>query len=250
MNLYFGFILINLVHLFPTNFSMKPDSRMYELRIYHCEPGKLNDLITRFRDHTIALFEKHGMTNIGYWLPTKADNHSLYYVLAYPDMAHRESSWKAFGNDEAWKAARQASELNGKIVQSVESVFLKTEDFSPVIVPAAKQPERVFELRTYTCLPGRLPALENRFRKHTLKLFKKHGMTNIAYWKTVEKDNKQPRLVYFLAHSSEASAAKSFDAFRNDKKWTKVRDESEKDGKIVDKLESIFMKPLPFSKYK
>ncbi|MDZ4707898.1 MAG: NIPSNAP family protein [Saprospiraceae bacterium] len=226
------------------------DTKFYELRIYHCEPGKLGDLINRFRDHTTGLFEKHGMTNIGYWIPTKVDNNSLYYVLSYPDRASRENSWKAFGNDEAWKAVRQKSELNGKIVKSVESIFLQTEDFSPVIKPTAKTPERIFELRTYTCLPDRLTALEDRFRNHTLKLFKKHGMTNIAYWKTVEKENVQPRLVYLLAHQSEAAAAKSFDAFRVDKKWIKARDKSEKPGKIVEKLESVFMKPLPFSNYK
>ncbi len=229
---------------------LKMDTRFYELRIYHCEPGKLGDLINRFKDHTTGLFEKHGMTNLGYWVPTKADNNSLYYVLSYPDQASRDNSWKAFGNDEEWKAVRQKSELNGKIVKSVESIFLQTEDFSPAIKPHAAMPERVFELRTYTCVPGRLPALEDRFRNHTVKLFKKHGMTNIAYWKTVEKENAQPRLVYLLAHQSEAAAAKSFDAFRVDKKWIKARDESEKAGKIVDKLESIFMKPLAFSKYK
>jgi len=250
--------MLFLISLFVFNFSFfmnsapsaKTDTKFYELRIYHCEPGKLGDLINRFRDHTTALFEKHGMTNVGYWVPTKADNNSLYYVLSYPDRASRDNSWKAFGNDEAWKSARQNSELNGKIVKSVESIFLQTEDFSPKIQSTAKTPERVFELRTYTCLPGRLTALEDRFRDHTLKLFKKHGMTNIAYWKTIEKENAQPRLVYLLAHESEAAAAKSFDTFRVDKKWIKARDASEKPGKIVEKIESIFMKPLPFSKYK
>lgn len=250
MPLLISLILSHLILLIHPVAVKKSDSRFYELRIYHCEPGKLSDLITRFKDHTTGLFEKHGMTNVGYWLPTKADNNSLYYVLAYPDQASREASWKAFGNDEEWKSVRQKSELNGKIVKSVESIFLQTEDFSPTIKPSVKTPERTFELRTYTCLPGKLPALEARFRDHTLKLFKKHGMTNIAYWKTVEKDNTQPRLVYFLAHESEAAAAKSFDAFRVDKKWIAARDASEQGGKIVEKLESVFMKPLPFSHYK
>lgn len=250
MYLLINLIIAGLGPLVAFSPSMKKDSRFYELRIYHCEPGKLPDLITRFKDHTTALFEKHGMTNIGYWVPTKADNNDLFYILSYPDQASREASWKAFGNDEEWKSVRQKSEANGKIVKSVESRFLQTEDFSPAVKPSVHSPERVFELRTYYCLPGRLPALEDRFRNHTLKLFKKHGMTNIAYWKTVEKDNTQPVLVYLLAHDSEAAAAKSFDAFRMDKKWIKVRDDSEKSGKIVERLESIFMKPLPFSRYK
>ncbi len=229
----------------------KADNRTFELRIYHCEDGKLKDLIARFQNHTVALFEKHGMENIGYWVPTAANNNSLYYVLGYPDMAARDASWKAFGADEEWKKARTASELNGKIVKAVESIYLKAEDFSPKIKKSIKDPERVFELRTYYCLPDRLPALESRFRGHTLKLFKKHGMTNIAYWRTIEKDPlQQSKLVYFLAHESESAAKKSFDTFRLDPKWIAARDASESNGKIVEKLESIYMKPLSFSNYK
>lgn len=229
----------------------KVDTRIYELRIYHCEEGKLNDLIARFQNHTTNLFEKHGMENIGYWLPTKENNNSLYYVLAYPDMASGEASWKAFGADEQWKKVRTESEVNGKIVKAVESIYMKAEDFSPVIKKSIKNPERIFELRTYYCFPDKLTALESRFRDHTLKLFKKHGMTNISYWRSIEKEStQQSKLVYFLAHKSEAAAKQSFDAFRLDPKWIAARDASEANGKIVEKLESVFMKPLSFSKYK
>ena len=229
----------------------KIDTRIFELRIYHCEDGKLPDLIARFQNHTTKLFERHGMENIGYWVPTAADNNSLYYILAYPNMAARDTSWGHFGKDEEWKKVRAESELNGKIVKSVETMFLQLEDFSPKVIESMKSPERVFELRTYTCLPNQLSKLETRFRDHTLKLFKHHAMTNIAYWKTKEKNPAdQSKLVYILAHASQDAAKKSFDAFRADKKWIAVRDQSEANGKIVDHLESVFMKPLSFSKYK
>lgn len=244
-------LFLSLIFAFPHTFSKNTDTRVYELRIYHCEDGKLPDLIKRFQYHTTAIFERHGMENIGYWLPTAPDNNSLYYILAYPSMAARDTSWAHFGKDEEWKKVRMESEVNGKIVRSVESIFLNTEDFSPKVTTSIKTPERVFELRTYTCLPGQLPKLETRFRDHTVKLFKKHGMTNIAYWKTIEKtQDQQSKLVYILAHASEAAAKTSFDAFRADKKWIAARDLSESNGKIVDHLESIFMKPLPFSKYR
>ncbi|HNR08210.1 MAG TPA: NIPSNAP family protein [Saprospiraceae bacterium] len=234
----------------PIAVAAKKENRVFELRIYHCEPGKLNDLIARFQNHTTSLFEKHGMTNIGYWVPMKEDNQSLYYVLAYPDLPSREASWKSFSADPTWNEVRKKSEEQGKIVKSVESVFMNPEDFSPAIRPKASKKERVFELRIYTCHPGRLPALEKRFRDHTLKLFKKHGMTNIAYWKSVEKDGQQPRLIYFLAHESEPAGKASFASFGKDPEWIRVRDESERDGKIVQKLESIYMKALPFSAYR
>lgn len=236
---------MNLINFIPE----KSDANYYELRIYHCNPGKLNDLIARFQHHTTKLFEKHGMKNIGYWLPTRPENNDLYYVLSYPNKESRDASWKNFVADPEWNKVRTESELNGKILSSVESVFLTAEDFSPKVKKSIKSPMRTFELRTYYCLPDRLTALESRFREHTLKLFKKHGMTNIAYWKSIEKEGVQPKLIYLLAHNNEAAAKKSFDTFRLDPEWIKARDASEKDGKIVEKVESIMMRPLSFSKY-
>lgn len=241
-------LIYSLLFHFPFMSFKKADTRVFELRIYHCNEGKLNDLIARFQNHTTKIFERHGMQNIGYWLPTATDNNSMYYILAYPDLASREASWKAFGSDEEWQKVRTESEMNGKIVNKVESIYLNATDFSPAIKKSIKNPERIFELRTYTCYPGRITALETRFRDHTVKLFKQHGMTNVAYWKTIEKDAANtPKLVYILAHKSEAAAKKSFDDFRVDPKWVAARDKSESNGKIVEKVESVFMKPLPFS---
>lgn len=223
------------------------DNRCFELRIYYCHPGKLNDLVQRFTNHTTRIFEKHGMTNIGYWLPINNADSALYYVLAYPSRAARDSSWKAFGADPEWKQVSGQSEANGKIVARVTSIFMTASDVSPVIGPSVKSPDRTFELRTYTCNPGKLPTLITRFRDHTRKLFEKHGMTNIAYWTTVEKDSTQPKLIYILAHQSEAAGKKSFETFVADPAWIAVRDASEKDGKIIEKLESVYLRPLPFS---
>jgi hypothetical protein len=106
---------------------------------------------------------------------------------------------------------------------------------------------RVFELRTYTALEGKLPNLLARFREHTVKLFEKHGMQNIGYW--VPKD--QPNtLIYIVAHKSPEAAKASWEAFRQDPVWVKARTESEANGKIVDKVTSVFMDPADFSKIK
>jgi hypothetical protein len=106
---------------------------------------------------------------------------------------------------------------------------------------------RVFELRTYVAPEGKLPNLLARFRDHTVKLFEKHGMQNIGYW--VPKD--QPNtLIYIVAHKSQDAAKASWDAFRQDPVWVKARTESEANGKIVDKVTSVFMEPADFSKLK
>lgn len=225
------------------------DTRHFELRIYYCFPGRLDALIERFQSHTTKIFEKHGMENIGYWVPIKNDRNALYYILAYPSKEARDKSWADFSADPQWKQVAAKSEESGKIVESVTSVFMNASDIMPKI-KAGKGKNRVFELRTYTCLPERLPNLITRFKDHTVKLFEKHNMENIAYFTSVEKDNAQGKLVYLLAHKSEEEAAKSWAAFRSDPVWIAARDASEKDGKIVEKVESVFMKPLAFSKIK
>jgi NIPSNAP protein len=114
--------------------SIAKGSRTFELRTYHANPGKLEDLHRRFREHTVRLFEKHGMTVVGFWAPTApaAATNTLVYLLAYPSDEARETSWKAFGNDPEWIAARDASERNGKLVARVESVMMKATDYSAV----------------------------------------------------------------------------------------------------------------------
>lgn len=228
--------------------AQKTDTRLYELRVYYTNPGRMDALVKRFTNHTTALFEKHGMTNVGYWMAT-ADPNKLLYVLSFPNREARDASWKAFIADPEWQKVAKDSEVDGKILEKIESTFMTLTDFSKKVKKKnLKTPPRTFELRTYTLLPGKVPNIMARFRDHTTKLFEKHSMTNLAYWVTQEKDGVQPKLVYILAHQSEAAGKASFDAFRVDPEWIKVRDASEKDGKIVEKVESVYMKPLPFSK--
>ncbi len=111
----------------------------------------------------------------------------------------------------------------------------------------AQSKGRVFELRTYTTEAGKLDALLARFRNHTVKLFEKHGMTNIGYWVPQDEPLSQNTLIYVLAHPNREAAKKNWDAFRNDPEWKKVRDESEAGGKIVNKVESVFMDATDFS---
>ena len=115
-----------------------------------------------------------------------------------------------------------------------------------------------YEMRTYTAAPGKLDALHTRFREHTNKLFLKHGMTLIGYWtpapidnpKDGEVDRSKNTLVYILAYPDRKTRDKMWEAFRNDPEWKKAKDESEKDGKLVEKVEEVFMTPTDFSPVK
>lgn len=109
-------------------------TRVFEIRTYTTEPGKLPNLLKRFRDHTTKLFEKHGMTNIGYWVPTDEprSKNTLIYVLAYPSRNAAKKSWEDFRNDPDWLKAKSDSEANGKIVAKVESIYAEPTDFSGI----------------------------------------------------------------------------------------------------------------------
>lgn len=106
---------------------------------------------------------------------------------------------------------------------------------------------RLYELRTYTTLAGRLPALHARFRNHTLKLLEKHGMKNGMYWTPTAEKLAANTLIYVVSHDSLEAAKKSWAAFDADPEWCKVLAESEKDGKIVQKVESVYMTLTDFS---
>jgi hypothetical protein len=123
--------------------------------------------------------------------------------------------------------------------------------FAAAADPPGSGSTRVYELRTYYTLPGRLDALNKRFRDHTCKLFQKHGMELVGFWTPQdEKDGKTNKLVYILAFPSRDAAKKSWEAFRTDPDWIKARDASEQDGKIVERVESVFLDPTDYSALK
>jgi hypothetical protein len=134
---WFGMVAICAVGLCfhanaPARGEKKMENRIFEMRTYYAAPGKMADLNARFRDHTCKLFEKHGMTIIGFWNPAKADEaeKKLFYILAFPSQEARDKAWKAFQDDPDWKKARTESEKNGKLVEKVESVMMNPTDYS------------------------------------------------------------------------------------------------------------------------
>ena len=120
-------------------------------------------------------------------------------------------------------------------------------DFEPV---ASAQGEKIFEMRTYTAHPGRLDALNARFRNHTTRIFEKHGMTNIGYWTPQEAPLSDDTLVYILSHDSRDAAQASWDAFRADPEWSRVSEESQRDGRIVQGVDVLWLEATDYSMIK
>ncbi|HTH49590.1 MAG TPA: NIPSNAP family protein [Candidatus Limnocylindria bacterium] len=230
-----------------------PDTRVYELRVYTFNPEKKEDLLNRFRNHTLRLFQKHGVESVGYWLPLDQSDNRLHFLLRYPSREAREASWKAFMADPEWQAAYQASEAKGPLLaRPPENFFLQATDFSPAVRTGDLTHGGVFELRTYTTPAGLLPNLDARFRDHTMALFAKHGINSYGYFhRMADQPSAEVTLQYLVMHKSKDGGAASFGEFRKDPDWVAAKEASEtKAGgslTVPDGVNSVYMAPVDFS---
>lgn len=223
----FLFVIISI--LFVSSLSVNAhDTRAYEMRTYYAQEGKLDDLIARFRDHTCTLFERHGIENVGYWVPQDNTENKLVYIIAFPSRLDRESMWKAFQEDPDWKAAARASSKNGRLITKIESVWLETTDYSMPVKKIQASPDRLFELRTYVANDGKLNHLDARFRDHTIGLFEKHGIENIVYFHPMaDQKGATNTLIYLVAHESVEGRKAAFGKFGKDEDWKSAKAFSE-----------------------
>jgi hypothetical protein len=122
-----GFVLGSVVRA-------QPGKRVFELRTYTAPEGKLGDLHKRFRDHTMRIFQKHGMESIGYWQPQDAPDseNTLIYIIAHSSREAAKKNWAEFSADPEWQKVSTESQLNGRIVSKVVSVFMDASDYSPL----------------------------------------------------------------------------------------------------------------------
>ncbi len=226
---------------------------VYEMRTYTTNEGKLDALHARFRDHTMKLFEKHGIENVGYWTPVDEERSkdTLIYIIKHKDRDAAKRSWANFMQDPDWQSAYQASIETGRLVSKVESVYMDQTDYSPLPKPDQKEPG-VFELRIYTTNEGKLAGLNARFRDHTTRLFERHGISNVGYWTPADEPESLNKLIYVIKHKSQEAAKESWSAFGSDEEWKKVRAESQKDGAFLVRggVSSTYMKPTDYSPMK
>ena len=112
----------------------KGGQRVFELRTYVANPGKLDDLHKRFRDHTCRLFKRHGIEVIGFWTPSEGEGAktTLIYMVAFPSAEAQKKSWAAFRADPEWQKAKAESEKEGVLVKEIKSENLNPTDYSPL----------------------------------------------------------------------------------------------------------------------
>jgi hypothetical protein len=222
---------------------------VYELRTYTTNAGKLDNLNARFRDHTVALFTKHGMQSIGYWVPVEKEN-TLVYVIKHKSPDAAKASWQAFITDPAWKKVSRESQLDGRILaKAPESVYMESTDYSPIWKNESADDNDLFELRIYKTTEGKLGRLDARFRDHTIRLFEKHGMRNVAYWHPTDEPNSKDHLIYIIKHESRAAAKASWQAFIADPEWKKAAAASGVGG-LAKPPTSTYMKATDYSAIK
>ncbi len=201
---------------------------LYEYRRYITVPGKLPAINDRFAKYTIGFFKQHGIGILGFWNDDIGASNQLTYILSFESLADREQKWGAFQANPEWHRVRAETEAGGPIVAQVINAFMRLTPYSP-------QPPRITtplqELRVYDAMPGKLPALHDRFAKHTMDLFTKHGIENIAYW--VDEVGTSNRLTYLLGYPDLATRERGWTAFQADPAWQQARAESEKDGALV-----------------
>ena len=248
---YFGLCFFTVAILSVFMVPTRTSAGVYELRIYTTNQGKLDSLNARFRDHTVRLFDRHGMKSVGYWVPAQPpeSENTLIYVLKHRSHNSAKESWKAFRSDPEWQKIARESEAEGKILaKTPESIFMEAADYSPQFRSENRDNKAIFELRTYRTNKAKLKNLDARFRDHTIGLFEKHGIRSVAYWHPAEEPDSKDTLIYIIRHDRLEAAKKSWQAFSSDPEWQKVARESQVDGKILrESPESTYMKSTDYS---
>jgi hypothetical protein len=232
--------------------------RVYELRTYTVAAGKLPVLLERFGSKNLPLFKRAGITLEGAWTPADPvkNGEKLVYLVSFESRHAAAKAWKAFSDDPVWQALFAQEKVDqGNVVAKAESLFLAPTDYSPALplaTEASEAPARLFELRTYIASPGKLPNLNERFRKYTCELFERHGMKNVVYGVPMdEAQGSANTLVYLLGHANADAAKASWKAFSDDPAWKQVYTESQPDGvPLAAKVASVYLTPTRFSPMK
>ena len=208
-----------------------PDAKpFYDLQVITAKPGKLEQVHEWFRQHQQDVLAKHGATNLAYLVPVGENpENRLVCLHKFPSLPAMLEFSRALKADPLWAPLDTSSKSPAVLVEEAELMGFTTTDYSPEFTPEKALKPRVLELRTYTCPSyDHLALLHERFRSHTVKLFAKHGMQNLVYWQPQDLENSDRKLVYLLAHESQAAAKKSFAAFGKDPDWIAAKEASEK----------------------
>ncbi|MFP6874881.1 MAG: NIPSNAP family protein [Verrucomicrobiales bacterium] len=227
---------------------------VYELRIYAANEHRFAHLIKRFGEHTDRIFRKHALEPMGYWIPTEGPpkkRRRFIYILKHASRYAAYRNWNQFSNDREWQAVLDQPEFQGLLAEKPTSIFMTANDYSAIARDDIKEPGGTYELRTYIVNPGKLPSLNARFAGHTTRLFKKHGINNVAYWTPFEKPDSENTLIYLIHHAGRKQVDANWKAFGSDPQWQKVARESQLNGMfLAAPPERIYLKAMEFSPLK
>jgi hypothetical protein len=212
-----------------------------ELRIYDAMPGKLSALNNRFADHTVGLFKEHGMGIVGFWTDMIGTGSQLTYMLSFESMADREKKFAAFAADPRWLAVRAESEKDGPLAASIRNIMMRPTPYSP----EPKTTSDIQELRIYEIMPGRMPAIHDRFANTLIPLCKKHGIEMIGCWTQDVGTNNH--FVYMVGYPNLGEREKVWPPFYADSDWRNHFAESEKGGPIIRRTHSTVMRLTDYS---
>lgn len=222
---------------------------LYELRVLQAFPARKVELLERVQGADLAAFRRHGITLVGLWEDATVESGKVYFLVSYPDEAHRIESWRSLLKDEEWLEAYRASRADGPVVESVTSVLLRREWMGPLANPSEPEASdrRLFELRVLQSREGRHQALVSRIENHEFRLLARRGVHPVGLWLPEASETLQRSVYMLLAHDSPERSAESYASFSRDPEWLAVLESSEKQGPLVGNTRTVFLRALPFS---
>ncbi len=218
---------------------------VYELRTYTCLPGRFEALIARFRDHTVALFQKHGITSVAYWTPTEEPeaSNTLLVLLRYESREAATRSWQAFQNDPEWRQLLAAeAEPEGRITaRRPESVSLKLGDSSPIPGPVSS--DKVYELRVASASAENVPDLNDQsHQQNRVRLLARHGIKAYASFAATDETLSESNRYHILEYQDEGSFKSARQALIDDPEYKAMRAEREAAGNLAESATSMFLR--------
>jgi hypothetical protein len=226
-----------------------PRPPYHELRIYTVTSNKLDAVLERFRDTVEPVRRRHGIETVGYWTAGTTNGDRFVYLLKAPSPEELRKQEAAFGADPEFQKGYAASNAkHGKTVDGIVSLPLPadaTAKFDFASAPRA----RVFDLRIYSVLPGKLEAFRNRWRDFAVPIYERHGLHSVGWWVAGQKDAEgNDQFVCLLAGESRASIQNAIAEFHRDPEWIRVERETEAGGKLRAAVTAYQMVPTAISK--
>lgn len=224
-------------------------SAYYELRLYTVSSNKMDAVQARFRDTVEPVRRKHGIRTLAYWTaPGPRRSGTFAYLLAASSEAALRDQERQFGADPEFQAGYAASKKeHGETVDRILSVPLTVDPTARFELSPSAKP-RVFELRIYSVLPGKLAAFRNRWRDHAIPIYRRHHLDCLGWWVAATPNSDgQDRFVCLLAGESVASIQASITAFHQDPEWIRVEMETEAQGPLRSDITIHRWTPTSFS---